>query len=346
MGEGKLKRIAILARSGGCFPNIVALGLKHQFEKEGAICKVFDGIPSLMRMLPLTQKPRRWKSNLKYRFYNKLKYLKQDRELTRQLKTFDVVVLAECFPNALWKNYLAIEVLRKKTKKQIWSYTDGPVSSAPVHAEMHFRTDELKNEVRFDKNLFLTNIIEVRGQLSPSQKVVGLDLTYTNLKPVEKKEFIAVVDFAKSGYEFFREQQIATLKKLNIETIVLQGRYSIEEIRLIYQKASVFFLAFPETFGLPIAECLSTGTYIFTPSSSWPMAWRLDAEPGSWEPGILPDCFCVYKNVAELETLILDVKKKYHSIDTPKKVQNTYLEHYPNYYKGNQVAIKELLQDI
>jgi hypothetical protein len=337
-------KVAILTRPGACFPNIISSGLSDMLSQLGVEYKIFDNaIPFLMRLLPFNEKPKRWANNFHYRLYNKLKYRKTDTQLLSELKKFDIIILSECLPNAFWKNYLAIETLKiKLNNKPVMSYTDAFINNAPLHQKMWFDNDDYGAN-RFNVNLCPSPVTEIRSKLDNNWKAIGVNISISNLKPVAKKEFIAVVDFEQKGYEPYREQQLAVLNKLGIKTIELKGRYPFEEIRKIYQQAAVFFLAFPETFGLPIAECLACGTYIFTPNSGWPMAWRLDEKPMPWGPGILPDCFKVYQNEEELERQLLLLKQQFDGEKTPLQVFNTFLKYYPDFYYGNLNSLKEVL---
>jgi hypothetical protein len=120
----------------------------------------------------------------------------------------------------------------------------------------------------------------------------------------------------------------------------------VEEIRKIYCQASVFFLSFPESFGLPIAECFACGTYVFSPDNSWPMAWRLDEQPIPMGQGVLPDCFQIYRGAAELESKLDGIMGTYDAEKTPLKVFNTFLEHYDKFYYGDKLALKYILDQI
>lgn len=338
-------KIAILTRPGDCFPNIISQGLSDMLNQLGVEHKLFyDAIPLLMRLLPLGEKPKRWANSLHFRVYNKIKHLRQDKQLLEELRSYDLIILSECLPNALWKNYLAIEEFKRKVRVAVGSYSDGSMEIAPIHRRMVLDQDDA-DESRFDFNLFVSDIIELRKKDYPdNQRVIGLDLQYTGLSPRKREEFIAVVDFAQEGYEAYREQQLRVLNALGIKTIELEGRYPMSEIRNIYQQASGFFMAFPETFGLPIAECLASGTLILTPDSGWPMAWRLDKAPMPWGGGQLPDCFRVYKDDDELATLLTGIRKEYDLVETPKKVFQTFLQHYPRLYGGDKDALKEMLE--
>lgn len=323
------------------------MGLVNMLEQLGHHSKVFyQGIPFLMRLLPLTEKPKRWHNNLHFRIRNKLINYFNDKKLLKEISTFDCVIISECYCNGFWKNYFALEELKKRYKGKIISYTEGPIDSAPLNKKRHFDEDDHDEKI-YDYNLFVTDVIETKTQInSETQAVVGVDLTPSGLKPKPKKEFIAIVDFAQNRYEEYRSQQIKMLEKLGIDTIILERRYAIEEIRALYQKASVFFMAFPETFGLPIAECLAAGTYIFTPNSGWPMAWRLDEKPIPGGVGKLPACFEVYDTDEDLAAKLLALKRNYNSDKTPIYVFDTFIKHYSKFYYGDTEALRMLLNKI
>lgn len=307
------------------------LGIEHKLFHEA--------IPFLMRLLPFSEKPKRWSNSFHFRVYNKWKHRQQDKKLLTELSGYDLIILSECLPNALWRNYLAIEELKRRVGVPVGSYSDGSMEIAPIHKRMVLDADDA-DETRFDFNLFVSDIIELRKKDYPAnQQVIGLDLQYTGLAPLKRKEFIAVVDFAQDGYAAYREQQLRVLQSLGIKTIVLEGRYPIHEIRAIYQQAAVFFMAFPETFGLPIGECLASGTMVLTPDSGWPMAWRLDENPMPWGDGSLPDCFGVYKSDEELAALLTRIRQDYDLEATPKAVFETYLKYYPRHYFGDKEGL-------
>jgi hypothetical protein len=338
-------KIAILTRPGGCFPNIISLGLADMLHQLNIESEIFYEIPFLMRLLPFSEKPMRWTNSFHYRLLNKIKNYRHDQRLLKRLSEFDCLIVSECLPNALWKNYLAVEELKKRTKKKIGSYSDGSINVAPRHKKMLLNESDY-GDGRFDFNFFVSRTIEQKLLENNSNKgVIGLNISNAKLKPGKKHEFIAIVDFAQKGYEFYREQQVAVLQKLGIKTIILEGKYELEEIRNIYRKASVFFISFPETFGLPIAECLACGAFIFTPSSMWPMAWRLDDAPASWEQGILPGCFNVYNDEDDLTTQLENLRSSYDLVQTPQFVFDTFINNYRSFYYGDVQALKKVLDN-
>ena len=337
-------KVAIFSRPGGCFPNIISLGLASMLDDLNIQNEIFyDSIPFLMRLLPLSEKPMHWKNNFHYRLSNKIKNYRHDKKFLRKLADFDLIIISECLPNALWKNYLAVEELRRKTKIKIGCYTDGSITIAPKHKEMLLKDCDYGDD-RYDFNLFASGIIEKKFQEKNSNKaIIGIRINATELFPCKKDEFTAVVDFPQKGYETFRDQQLSILNDLGIKTIALEGKYALEEIRGLYRKASAFFLSFPETFGLPIAECLATGAYIFTPDSAWPMAWRLEQQPQSWASGNLPACFKVYKNGMELANQLRALRDGYDLVQTPKSVFNIFVNNYRSFYYGDIDALGKMM---
>jgi len=133
---------------------------------------------------------------------------------------------------------------------------------------------------------------------------------------------------------------------LNIETIILEERYTISEIREIYKKACIFFIQSPEAFGLPIAKCFSTGAYVFKPNSACHMLWRLDKNPIIHEPGILPEIFQVYNNINDLRYRLSNIQITYDLKKEPFRIFNIFQETYPFYYHGNLEELKQVINRI
>ncbi len=340
-------KIAIISRGGPCFPNIISLGLQQMLDQLKIESKIYtEGIPFIMRLLPLNKRPVRWHNNLQFRIRNKAKNYRADRRLLKELNEYDAVIISECYPNAFWKNYYAIEEPKRKIRGKVISYTEGPLDSAPANKLRLLNKDD-HNETIYDFNLFVSDIIEVKKEIDVThQSTIGINISYTGLKPNVKKEFIALIDFAQPGYEKYREQQIKILNQLRIKTIVLEGQYPISDIRQLYQKASIFFLSFPETFGLPIAECFASGTYVFTPKAEWPMAWRINENSEENGKNILPDCFKIYNNDEDLLNQVIYIRDNYDFEKTPVKVYESFIKNYKNFYCGDINALESLIEKI
>lgn len=339
-------KIAILSRPGPCFPSIISEGLQQMLQELNIESNIhYNGISVIMRLLPMNEKPRRWKSNFQFRIRDKLWNYFSDRRLLNELKKCDAIVISECYPNAFWRDYFAIATLKKIVKGKVISYTEGPLDSAPGIKQSLLSADDYPEDI-YDYNLFVSELIEVRKKAHPPRQYeIGMNIIYEGFQLNKKTGFTALIDFAQPGFEQFREQQKRVLKKLNIPFIELEGKYQLDAIRQLYQQASVFFLAFPESIGLPIAECLASGTYIFVPDEKWPMAWRLPVEecPSTM---MLPDCFKVYHSDRELEFEIHQLSKGYDVQTTPRLVFDTFIKHYSKFYKGNISALNNMCAHI
>jgi hypothetical protein len=334
-------KIAILTRPDYRSPRILAESLKIQLEKAGVESSIYFSIDVLTRLTPFHL----LKSKIKFHFWlrRKLTNYLSDKAVINRLKNYDAVVLSECSPNSFWKDNYQVEKLKKLLKKPILLYEVYYLQNAPTQIEtLRKNGDPLMD--RYDWHLSVSSITEIRGINIGNWSSIGLDLSNYGLKPVEKAEFVAVIDFKQPGYESYQEEQIRVLQELNVKTIVLCGKYTLEEIRDIYRQASIFFVQFPEAFGLPIAECLACGVQIFTPNSGWPMAWRLDDHPEVHAPGILPDVFCTYNNYSDLKEKIISFRKSYDLSKTPKSIFNKFIKYYHHYYYGNLQEIREVIK--
>jgi hypothetical protein len=175
---------------------------------------------------------------------------------------------------------------------------------------------------------------------------IGINLSYTGLKPVRKDKFVALVDFLQPGDEMVRKDQLDVLRELGIETIILNGEYTTQEIRDIYKKVSVLFLQSYEAFGLPIAECLSCGVQIFASNSAWPMAWRLNDNPEIHKEGTLAEVFNIYSSKDDLKNQLYSFRESYNLINSPFTIFNTFIKNYPHYYYGRINVLRSVLERI
>jgi hypothetical protein len=337
-------KIAIITQDKPCFPRVISEGLRDALINNNCKVELIHAIPFLMRSLPLKKKPIRWHANFNYRLRQKIKYIFHDYFLVKKLQNFDIIIVAESYANLFWENYLYIEILRKKTNAKIISYSDSPLNAAPINKLRWLKSSDF-DESRFDANLFLTNTVEVYYPNKANQFTIGVNLSYLYKQELfNKNNILAVLDFPQNGYESDRLLQIQVLNELGIQTLELKENYSREDILKIYQSATFFFLSSPETFGLSIAECLSFGTLIFTPSSSWPMAWRLNKNPKSNEDGFLPSmCFKVYGDEANLKNILNNLIIEYDFNNSPQNVIKCFRENYTNYFEGDRNQFEAFL---
>lgn len=333
-------KFAILTRPDYRSPRILAESLKSQIEKAGHVADVFFDIDVLTRLKNYSESNK----SIKYHFWlrKKIKNLIKDSFLHYKLRNYDAIIISECTPNGFWRDLYHVEKFRAIIKKPIIYHEVYYLGNAPT------QIDKLKKEgdatiERYDYHLAVTDVTEIRSVSNDKWTYIGLDMSDWNFSYKHKDEFVVLVDFIQDGYEKYQEEQIKVLEDLKIKYIVLKERYTIDEIRKIYKRSSVFFLQFPEAFGMPIAECLASGVQIFTPNSGWPMSWRLDENPEVHGPGKLPECFTVYDDGADLKKKLLSFKQQYDLKESPQQIFDNFLYHYPHLYYGNQEGISQLL---
>lgn len=337
-------KIAIVTYYRNSSPRVLADSLNQFLSTIGIPSRIHYKIKTFKRLLKY--KDVRNQYNYITWILYKLIFFLHDRLFLKYLKAYDAIIISDCSPSGfLPTSYNIIELRNVVGNVPIIFYEVYYIGNAPTQLEMLKRMNYPSIE-RYDWHLSVTDITEIRNIPESPWSQIGLYLKGTKLKPVIKQRFFAIVDFIREGYEEFRKEQILALKELRIPFIALQKKYSISEIRKIYQQATVFFIQFPEAFGLPIAECLSCGSYIVTPDSSWPMSWRLDKNPEVHGPGILPECFIIYNGFNDLKEKLKKMREDYDFEKTPKNVFDVFYKNYPTYYDGNQKALKDFLKRI
>ena len=319
----------------------MAESLQTQLQENGINGEILFDIDVLGRLIGYKESKR----SFHFWLLKKIIHWFCDRRVMQVLNQADAVVISECIPNAFWKSLYNIEKLKTILKKPVFICEVYWLGNAPTQIETLQKNGDSSYE-RYDGHLFVSPVTEIRSTPTPNAFCVGLLAKTWNLKPLPKKELIALVDFAQPGYEVFREIQISQLMKAGIPFIALESSYTIEEIRNIYQQVSLFFVQSPEAFGLPILECLCAGAQVFTPNSGWPMSWRLDKMPEVHGPGILPICFTIYNGEDDLLSKLLEFKEIFHPVETPLQVFHEFLKTYPAFYEGDQAELNRCLDYI
>jgi hypothetical protein len=167
--------------------------------------------------------------------------------------------------------------------------------------------------------------------------VVGVNLDDGTLYPEKKDRFVALIDFERPECMHERRIQVQALEETDTEYIVLHGNYPVDRIREIYRRCSLYFLASPESFGLPICEVQACGGFVFTPHPTWCSGHWIKDDPHEPGPGRLSPNFVVYDD--DLEKLKSEIRRAKESHD-PEQVRNTFLEHQPQLYYGDLDALK------
>jgi hypothetical protein len=333
--------VAILTRPDFRSPRVLAESLKLQLKQEGVEAEIFDEINLLNRMVSFKD------SQLSFHFWikKKIKDYYKDKRIIKRLKQFDAVIISECAPNGFFKSLYNVEKFKKLIKKPVGFYEVYYLGNAPTQIDF-LKSDNDALLERYDFHLSVADVTEIKTGATNQYFPIGIKAKSWNLKPLPKKEIIAIIDFVHSGNEQIRESQINSLKRAGIKYISLEKPYTFKEIRNIYQQGAIYFMQSSEAFGIPILECFCCGCQIFTQESWWPMSWRLNENPEIHGEGILPECFTVYNNEEHLVKELNDFKENYDLAVTPKKVFDNFLGNYPDYYYGNETEIRRLLNNL
>jgi hypothetical protein len=334
-------KIAILTRPDYRSPRILANSLQGQLQKQGIKTEIFYDLNFMTRMVLLKD------SKLRFHFWlsEKLRYFSEDATLLKALKQFDAIIVCECAPAAFLKRMYNVEKLKRMLNKPIGLYEVYYLGNAPTQIQFLQQGNNPLLE-RFDFHLSVSDTTEIKQPGNDHWFTVGIEGESWNLKPSPKKEIIAIVDFVHTGNEEYRKIQIHSLENAGIKYISLEKEYTIDAIRNIYQEGAIYFMQSFEAFGLPVLECLCSGCQVFTPHSWWPMSWRLNENPEVHGEGTLPGCFTVYSTEEQLTKELLAFKEIYDLVQSPKRVFEIFLEHYPYFYMGNENEMKRLLQKI
>ncbi len=331
-------KIAILTKKNYSSPLILAESLQLQLKAVSIKSSIYFELDVLNRLVSYKH------SKLSFQFWvrRKLKNFFADIKFVNELKKYDAVVISECIPNAFLKALYNIEKLQQIIKKPIFLYEVYALENAPTQMDYLQKTNNALLD-RYDGHLAVSPVTEIKKNKVNNLFCLGILSNSWNLKPQPKKELLALVDFAQPGFETYRAIQIEQLKKAGIAFISLERRYTIEEIRKLYEQVSIYFMQSFEAFGLPILECLCVGAQVFAPHSSWPMSWRLNEKPEIHGTGVLPACFTIYENEKNLLEQLIFFKNKFNNEETPKKSFNNFINNYPSFYNGNSTEINKFI---
>jgi hypothetical protein len=337
-------KVAIVSRPDSASPRVLAETLHDFIGQTENRSEVFYALKALRRLSGHAD-VKRLHGFVPWLLYRSLHWV-SDYAFFAKLRSFDAIVICECSPLAFLKYSFDIRKLKARSgKKPVLLYEVYFLGNAPTVLDALMKRDQhLVNA--YDWHLAVSKVTEIAQEPQKPWSQIGLYLRGTGLRPNVKQRLLAVVDFEREGYEDIRKAQIEVLRELAIPYISLEKRYTIQEIREIYQEATFYFIQFPEAFGLPIAECLCCGCYILVPDSSWAMSWRLNKNPQIHGPGVMADCFIVYNGVADLKDRMMALKEDYDLKATPQKVFQSFREHYPTFYEGNLDSLRDLLRKI
>lgn len=341
-------KAAILTNNLNSFYRPMAEGLQRMFAKSGVQSDVFyDGLDLIdykYSFNPYHGDPLRFVSSNLRRAIRRRK----QKSFLHQIVGFDLIVVVSNFPYALMKEtHCAIEVIRAMNPNiPIVSYSyvyllgsgRGPTFQKYFVDGLGHLTYGLE---RFDHYL-VVNLSTPQPLPDTEHPVheIGVNFDDGTLFP-EQQTFQALLDFPRPGKELEREMQIAALEKTNTKYIELNGTYTTDEIRSIYRKTSLYFVAFLESFGFPIIELQACGSRIFSPYRSWLYAHSIKEDLHISGFGRFSINFWIYNNDPNLlESYIMQAKRDYN----PLSVRNELLAEQPHFYKGNQQALEQFIQ--
>ncbi len=347
-------KIGILANRVDGFVRPMAEGLERMLSRIGVRGELFyGGLEALRRMRPRlrlaaggsaaesAKKITRWG----------LQEMPSFRRFVRRLRSCDAIIVVDSIPRAFFKDVWRVEELRQLLPKipivlydVFYLPTRGPWAEwlKRGNADMGIPQGGHWGLERFDWYLCASVVSEFPMGSGPQPyTIIGLDLDDGTLRPEPKKEFLALLDFEHPPDMLERAIQIIACEQTKTKYVVLNGHYSIGDIRAIYRRTSIYFLAMRESFGLPICELQASGSYVFTPYAAWsPSHWIKEdlTVPG---PGTLSPNFIVYDN--DKETLIRQIETVKASYDA-ECVFKTFLQSHPQYYRGDTTELRKFVE--
>jgi hypothetical protein len=343
-------KVAILANDLPGFIRPMSLGLDKMLKAVGAEAEVFtDGLAMLdynaNRAVIAAAK------NLLKKVVNKVKPQQfllgqtvsaaQVCAFEQKLQSFDLVVVICHVPTAFMRSDLCrIEHIRNRLNKPVVLYQNYYLATRGDWQQKIADHGGFGLE-RYDWYLAASVISDypLAGE-GHRYSLIGHDLRDGSLYAPTQKPFTVLLDFERKGFEAQRALQIAALEQTNTPYTQLKGRYSQQEIRVLYRQHGALFLSFRESFGLPIVENQLCGNFIFTPQPNWAPSHFINKPLDVAGDGELGDNFMVYNN--DLETLkaqLAQCKVDYQ----PSKQLEAFKRQYPRLYAGDLQALKAML---
>ncbi len=353
-------KLAILANERNSFVKPMAEGLERMAAACGAEADVvYDGLSILSAPTEIDLSSGRRALGSSARLIRNRRWL---GDLVERVSECDaIVVIAEVpisFARAFFPN---IEALRRRLP-------DMPMVNYDLHylptldkwggamlrgekveltrADFEFLRRGSFGMERYDWYLMASVVSEVPMPSGPQPySLIGIDIDDGTLFPDQRGEFTALVDFVqpRKDYPRYRATQIEALERTCTPYTVLDGEYTIAEIRALYRKSGIFFLASKESFGFPICEIQACGSLVFTPRLHWPAAHWIKSALSSTEPGRLSPNFRVYDD--DLDKLIDEINRARDEFD-PERVVRTFQEYHPQLYRGDRRALADFLSRV
>ena len=343
-------KIAILANNKTDFINPLARGLHSMLSKLNVDSDVlYDGHKWLTNPNHRTATGKINYTNLAKKIIKEI-YCKT--VFCRKLKKYDIIVAVINMPSSFLKTYMQnLDIIRKNLNTPIVNYdlhylgTRGPwidwiLNGNPVHNILPGIGYGLE---RYDYYLMLSVVNEFpMPKAAHPCSVIGADLNDGTLFSEQNEKFIALLDFERKNFLPERKIQIEALEETNTDYLILDRKYTLDEIRSIYRKTAICFLAHRESFGLPICELQACGSYIFSPYEHWAGSHYIKDIYLPWEENLSSN-FIIYNNEKELlKNEIIRIKRNYN----PHKVIENFRNNYPHYWEGDLDKLSEFIKKV
>lgn len=342
-------RVAILANNAHSFVLPMAQGLQRMFSQIHVESAIF--YEGLWMLNSTYQKQIQHNSSANSKVAHFIKDIRLYRFIKR-LRQFDIIVIVSYLPFAFMRSFMNDTFVRNllhdiplvlydvvylptRGAWKNWLKEGNPEQG--VFDGGHYGLE------RYDWYLCASVVSEhALPQKGPQPySLIGLHLDDGTLFPEKHDEFIALLDFERAGplFHSMKERAIQILALENTQTpyIVLNGQYSIQSIREIYRKCSLYFLASHESFGLPICELQLCGSYIVTPYSDWIPSHWMKKDVHIAGPGELSPNFIVYHNDEEL--LMKEITRIKAEYNAPHVVQ-TFQTFQPHFAYGDRKELQ------
>jgi hypothetical protein len=267
---------------------------------------------------------------------------KQQQDFVSQLTEFDLVVVVCPIPRAFLASELkTMESLRQQLKIPFVLYQNYYLATrGPWYQQIKQRGGFGLERFDWYLGASLVSDFALQGAEHPFS-LIGHDLRHPQLQcdwPAKSEQpFKVLLDFARPGFEEYRELQIEALQRTNTPYTELKGLYSPAQIRALYRQHHGLMLSFRESFGLPIVENQLCGNWIFTPYASWTPSHFIDKAVDESGEGRLGSNFVVYDN--DLKQLMVAIEQCKQT--PPQTLFEHFCLEYPQLHHGDLTALQQ-----
>jgi hypothetical protein len=336
-------KVAILANNKNSYPRPMAQGLARMLARLGVESRIFKNAWLIMNQASQSR------SGLAIAKRSVKSILW--RRLLRQLREFDLVVVVSHVPAAYMRYFFHDEEMRQALPKTpivlydlVYLPTRGDWLSRALREgdpEVGIATGGHFGIERYDWHLCASVVNHIPMPAEPQPcSLIGIDLDDGSLYPDQRGAFVALLDFEQAAHLGEREVQRKALRETGTSYLELKGQYTTKEIREVYRKCALFFLAFRESFGLPICEAQACGSYVCTPYDHWCPSHWMKADLRVPGPGELTSNFLVYNN--DLPTLIAQIERAKQAYE-PQAIREKFLTTQGALYRGDLAELERFL---